>query len=224
MDQPLIISIDGPAASGKSSVAKRIASALGIAYVDTGAMYRAATWQMIEAGIDPADTAAVIAECEKGELVFSLVDGLLSIDLAGNDPWPHLKDDSVNGAVSLIARIPEVRAHLVACQRGFAENRSLVMEGRDIGTCVFPDCPHKFYIDAPAEVRAARRRAEGIEDQIVERDRIDSSRKVSPLKVADDAVRIDTAEMDLNEVVAAVMGYLASAGVPMPEADGEGKS
>jgi cytidylate kinase len=203
---PLIIAIDGPAASGKSTVAKRVAAALGIVFVNSGAMYRAFTWWVLRHEIDPVDTTVVLELLGRTEFTCGESDGVGTIAVGG---IPMTRDElsapEVNAGVSDIAAIPEVRERLVAEQRRYASARGVVMEGRDIGSVVFPDTPCKFYIDASPEVREARRRAEGIDDSIAKRDRIDSSRKASPLVIPEDAVVVDSSEMGIDEVVEAVM-------------------
>jgi cytidylate kinase len=205
-DSPLIIAIDGPAASGKSTVAKRVAAALGIVFVNSGAMYRAFTWWVLRNRLDPADTAAVLGLLRRTEFTCGEADGIGTIAVGG---IPMTRDElastEVNAGVSVIAAIPEVRERLVAEQRRYASDRGVVMEGRDIGSVVFPDTPYKFYIDASPEVREARRRAEGIDDSIAKRDKIDSSRKASPLVIPEDAVVVDSSEMGVDEVVEEVM-------------------
>ncbi len=203
---PLIIAIDGPAASGKSTVAKRVASALGIVFVNSGAMYRAFTWWVLRQGVDPADTPAVLDLLARTEFICGEEDGVGTIAVGGVPMTrAELAATEVNAGVSLIAAIPEVRERLVAEQRRYASARGVVMEGRDIGSVVFPDTPFKFYIDASPEVREARRRAEGIADSIAQRDRIDSSRQASPLVVAADAMVVDSSALGIEEVVARVM-------------------
>lgn len=202
MGNPVIIAIDGPAASGKSTVARRVARALNCVFVNSGEMYRAFTWWTLHNNVAPADTAAVIDllekttfNCGREELIgfVEVADRRLTED--------EMKSDAVNSNVSAIAAIPEVRARLVEEQRAYARRSDLVMEGRDIGSVVFPDTPHKFFIDASPEIRAARRSAEGIKDSIEARDLADSMRAASPLKVADDAMKIDSSDLSPDEVV-----------------------
>lgn len=208
----LIVAIDGPAASGKSTVARKVAEALGLVFVNSGAMYRAFTWWVLENGIDPADTASVLELLGNTRFVCGEKDGTGTIAVGGIPMTRNeLSSPAVNGGVSLIASIPEVRERLVAEQRRYASARGVVMEGRDIGSVVFPGTPHKFYIDASPEVREARRRAEGIDDSIARRDRIDSSRKASPLVIPGDALVIDSSELGIDEVVDRVLGAIRSA-------------
>ena len=195
------IAIDGPAASGKSTVAKLIADRLGYTFINTGAMYRAVTWYMLEQGIDPADTDAVLAALPSVPLSFGK-DGSRSIVLCNGSPLTEeLARQEVNDHVSTIAAIPEVRSLLVNRQRDYNRQEPVVMEGRDIGTVVFPDTPFKYFVTASEEVRAARRAAEGLTDSIAERDRKDSSRATAPLAQAQDALLVDTSDMSIDQVV-----------------------
>ena len=208
---PLIIAIDGPAASGKSTVAKKVAKKLGLVFVNSGAMYRAFTHHVLENGIDPATDVDAVLKC-LSETTFDCgqEDGASTIGVNGIElSDAQLSLTAVNDNVSAIAKIPEVRERLVAEQRKYgARMPGVVMEGRDIGSVVFHETPHKFYVDASPEVRAQRRKAQGIEDEILERDKQDSSRKAAPLKVAEGAVVVDSSEMTADEVVAEVMKHL----------------
>jgi len=203
---PIIIAIDGPAASGKSTVARRVARVLNCIFVNSGEMYRAFTWWTLENQVDPEDTEAVVALLAETTFSCSREDFVGFVEVQGQRlSLEQMKSDAVNSSVSAIAAIPEVRARLVSEQRAYAGRSSLVMEGRDIGTVVFPDTPYKFFIDAAPEIRAARRSAEGIEDSVEARDLADSMRKSSPLKVAEDATVIDTSNLDADEVVTLVV-------------------
>ena len=209
-----VIAIDGPAASGKSSVSRKVAEHLGYAFVSSGLMYRAFTWVVCEAGLDSeADPEAVVALLEKTKIEASRRGNELFLLVNGSDPGEALTSDHVNGNVSKVAKISDVRKALVKQQRACAEATDIVMEGRDICSVVFPDTRHKFYLDASEEVRAQRRAAQGLGDEIAERDRLDSTRKVSPLKVADGAIKIDTSDMALPQVVEALLGHLSDQGV-----------
>ena len=152
-----VIAIDGPSASGKSSVSRMVAKALGYNYVDSGAMYRAVTWKVIEEGLDVTDTEQVLALIHRMKIHFEIVDGAARMFVGGVDPGNAVREPRVAEKVSIIAAIPEVRQLLVAQQRSLTKFGSLVMEGRDIGSVVFPDTPHKFYLDADPAVRAQRR-------------------------------------------------------------------
>lgn len=202
------IAIDGPAASGKSTVARLIAERLGYTFINTGAMYRAVTWYMLEQGIDPADTAAVLAALPSVPLCFGK-DGSRSTVLYNGRPLEEeLTRQEVNGHVSTIAAIPEVRTLLVERQRDYNRREPVVMEGRDIGTVVFPETPFKYFVTASEEVRAARRAAEGLTDSIAERDRKDSSRATAPLAQAPDALLVDTSHMTIDQVVNVITAHI----------------
>ena len=210
----IAIAIDGPAASGKSTVAKTLAKRLGLIMVNTGAMYRAVAWATIKHNVDPTDSAAVVAMLNDVEFSCGVEDGFSTILVDGFYPGVELRQDAVNQRVSKIAAIAEVRTLLVAKQRDYLELGSVVMEGRDIGSVVFPDTPFKIYIDASEEVRLARRSAEGLADAVAQRDAEDSKRKVSPLVVAEGAVKIDSSDMGIEEVVAAALAVLKDRGAP----------
>jgi cytidylate kinase len=209
-----IIAVDGPAASGKSSVSRRLANQLGLAFVSSGLMYRAFTWLVCESPIDIDDADAIIALMKETTFQAARRGNELYITVNGQDPGDALTSDRVNSNVSKIATIPEVREVLVAEQRACGNTTDIVMEGRDIGSVVFPDTSFKFYLDASEEVRAQRRADQGLQDEIAERDRVDSTRKASPLKVADGAIVVDTSTMDLNQVVAALANHLKTLGFP----------
>ena len=210
-----IIAIDGPAASGKSSVARTLAQRLGFSYVNSGAMYRAVTWHVLQRGVNVHQPAAVANAIEQSRIVCDLIDNQSRILIDDHDPTPHLRDDDVNRAVSLVSSVPRVREILVARMREYAKKDNLVMEGRDIGSVVFPETPFKFYIDASPEVRVQRRQAEGQRDEIAARDCADSSRVVSPLVTAPDAAVIDTSALTIDGVVDQIMQRLVAKGLPL---------
>lgn len=207
------VAIDGPAASGKSSVARLVAKRLGFVFVNSGAMYRAFTWHVLKNGVDCQDRAAVLDLLESASFNCGESNGAATVGVNGIDPGAGLSDEAVNANVSAIAAYPEVRERLVAAQRAHRETADVVMEGRDIGTVVFPDTAHKFYIDASPEIRQQRRQAQGIMDEISERDRKDSTREASPLAVAGDAVVIDSSELSLEQVVEQVLAHLREQGL-----------
>lgn len=215
MEAPPVITIDGPAASGKSSVARLVANRLGYTYVNTGNMYRAMTWAVQNAGVDVSDPDAVRNKAGAVHLESPVADGQTLVRVNGRLlSSDDLNADPVNRAVSFVARVSEVREALVAAQRDLVKLGPLVMEGRDIGSVVFPESAFKFYIDASEEVRAARRQAQGQADQVAERDRMDSTRKTSPLVVPDGAVTIDNSNITLSEAVDQVIAILAERGLP----------
>ena len=213
----MIIAIDGPSGTGKSSVSRAVAEQLGAKYLDTGAMYRIATLHVLRGGIDPADTAAVIERTADLPLTISDDPADTRVYLAGEDVSAEIRGPEVAGAVSAVSAIPEVRENLVAQQRRIARTAGdIVMEGRDIGTVVLVDAPTKVYLDARPEVRAERRHeqnlAAGKESDfdtvladVVRRDKLDSSRAASPLRPADDATIIDTSDLTMDEVITAVI-------------------
>ncbi len=216
---PIIIAIDGPAASGKSTVAKKLARQLGLIFVNSGAMYRAFTHLIVvEKNIDPADTEAVLQCLNDTTFDCGERDGASTIGVNGTElTEAQLSATAVNENVSAIAKIPEVRERLVAEQRKYGEKLpGVVMEGRDIGSVVFHDTPHKFYVDASPEVRAQRRRAQGIEDEIAERDKQDSSRKAAPLTVADGAVVVDSSDLTPDQVVDEIVKHIPAKAVAAP--------
>jgi cytidylate kinase len=209
----LVIAIDGPAASGKSSVARALARRLGFVYVNTGAMYRAITWLAVSKGVPTADAGRVHQLLHFTDIQCGIADGESTILLDGIDPTPHLVSDEVNANVSAIATIPEVRRVLVEKQRAFAGGHDIVMEGRDIGSAVFPETPYKFYIDASPEVRARRRAGQGLTDSVAARDKVDSTRRTSPLIIAEDAHVIDSSNLTIDGVAGEVVGRLKMKGL-----------
>ena len=209
----IAIAIDGPAASGKSTLARLLAERLDLLMVNSGAMYRAVTWSVLKEGIDPRDTASVIDLLDNIAIRCGS-DGISStIRVDGIDPGEELRSESVNANVSAIAAIPEVRKKLIRLQRAYLDHTSVVMEGRDIGSVVFPDTPFKLYVDAAEHVRAARRGNDGEVDSIAQRDAADSRRKTAPLIVADGAVVLDTSEHSIESAVEAAIAILKQQGL-----------
>jgi cytidylate kinase len=212
-----VIAIDGPAASGKSSVARALARRIGYLYVNSGAMYRAVTWLAVSNNVQATDAGRVLGLLDTTKFECGVKGKESIILINGVDPEPHLTDGAVNANVSAVAAIPEVRRILVDKQRAFAHSHNLVMEGRDIGSVVFPDTPFKFYIDASPEVRAARRAKQGLTDAISERDKVDSTRRASPLVIAEDAHVIESSNLTIDGVVGEIVGRLKLKGLPLPE-------
>ncbi|MBV8483106.1 MAG: (d)CMP kinase [Verrucomicrobia bacterium] len=208
-----VIAIDGPAASGKSTVARKLAQFLGFSFVNSGAMYRAVAWLAHLHKLNPSDIVAVSKQLGTASFQFGISDKESFILMDGENPDQHLKEEVVNRTVSAISAIPEVRAFLLPHLRGFARLDNIVMEGRDIGSTVFPETPFKFYIDAAPEVRARRRAAQGVKDNLAHRDRADSSRRSSPLVIADDAEVIDSSSLSIAGVVDEVLGRLSQKGL-----------
>ena len=213
MDRHRVVAIDGPAASGKSSVARELARRLGFVYVNSGAMYRALTWHILQRGASPEDATRVAELAEAARIVCDLRNSEGHVLIDDVDPTAHLCDDQVNQAVSLVSSGPQVRKIIVAKLRNYARDYDVVMEGRDIGSVVFPDTPYKFYIDASPEVRLQRRAAQGLRDEIAIRDRADSSRTTSPLIVARDAEVIDSSHLSIEGVVKEIIRRLEVKGL-----------
>jgi cytidylate kinase len=209
----IVIAIDGPAASGKSSVARAVARRLRYVYVNTGAMYRAVTWYALSKNVPVVDHVRIHQLLHYTEIVCGVSDGESTILLDGLDPTPHLVSEGVNANVSAIASIPEVRRVLVGKQRAYAHDYDLVMEGRDIGSAVFPETPYKFYIDASPEVRARRRAQQGLQDSVAARDKVDSTRRTSPLTIAEDAHVIDSSNLTIDGVAGEIVGRLKLKGL-----------
>jgi cytidylate kinase len=216
----LVIAIDGPAASGKSTTARLVAQRLGYLHLDTGAMYRALAVRVVDRGLDPSDAGAVtgLAEAARIELVQS--GESVRVVLDGEDVTDRIRSQEVTRATSALSTLPGVRAVLVREQRRLGAGGGVVLEGRDIGTVVFPDADLKVYLTAGLDARALRRRRElaatGVEmdvallrEELEERDRRDSSRAVSPLRKAEDAVELDTSGMTVEEQVDAVLRLAA---------------
>ena len=208
-----VVAIDGPAASGKSSVARQLAQRLGFVYVNSGAMYRAVTWHVLERGIDPRDRGAVERLADKMRFDSQLDGNESLVRIDGVDPTSHLRDVRVNDGVSLVSSVPRVREVLVAKMRAYAVDHDVVMEGRDIGSVVFPETPFKFYIDASPDIRSQRRAAQGQMDRIAARDEADSSRSTAPLMIAADAVVIDSSTLTIEEVVNEIVRRLRAQGL-----------
>lgn len=212
----LIVAVDGPSGTGKSTMCRALAKRLDAKYVDTGAMYRVATLAVLRAGVDPADTAKVIEATADLPLEVSDDPDSTEVLFAGEDVKAEIRGAEVTKHVSAVSAIPEVRVNLVELQRKLArESGRAIVEGRDIGTVVFPDAPAKVFMTASAEVRAKRRYDQDVAAgreadfdavlaDVQRRDEADSSRATSPLKPADDAVLVDTSEMTPDEVLAAL--------------------
>ncbi len=211
----MVVAIDGPAASGKSSVARKLARSLGFSYVNSGAMYRAVTWELLREQIDPARPDRVEAALGRMKLDSGFSEnGDSYIRINAEIPDLELRQIEVNQAVSAYSAIPAVRNLIGQRLRSMCQGLNVVMEGRDIGTAVFPDSPHKFYLDASPEIRRRRRAAQGQDDSIEHRDKLDSTRRVAPLSVASDAHVIDTSHLDIEGVVGHIAGILKGSGIP----------
>ena len=208
-----VVAIDGPAASGKSSVARELARRLGFVYVNSGAIYRAITWHLLEKGITAEDFDGVVQALESASITSCLLGGDSRILIDNVDPAEHLRDSRVNESVARVSRLPAVREIVAKKLHDNARSDDLVVEGRDIGSVVFPNTPYKFYVDASPEVRFQRRAAQGERDEIALRDHADSSRPVSPLVIAKDAHVIDTSHLTVEKVVCEILARLKETGL-----------
>jgi CMP/dCMP kinase len=208
-----VIAIDGPAASGKSSVARELAQRLGFIYVNSGAVYRAITWYLLEKGINAEDSNRIAQTLESADITCCIQDGESRILVDNIDPASHLRDDRVNESVSRVSRLPLVRQIVGQQLHERARSDDLVVEGRDIGSVVFPETHYKFYVDALPEVRLRRRAAQGERDEIALRDHADFSRSVSPLVIAEDAHVIDTSHLTIEAVVNEIIARLKQMGL-----------
>jgi cytidylate kinase len=216
MGKPLIITIDGPAGAGKSTVAQKLAARLGLNYVDSGATYRAAALKVVKSGVSPDEEGATVEAVSHAAIDFAAEDGTPAVYLDGRDVTQEIRTPEVTLAAAKVSRLPEVRKKLIALQRSLARGKGVVMEGRDIGTVVFPDAPLKIFLKADVEERARRRlnqdqqegRASTLEQtayDIGRRDQLDAERKVSPLVPAPDAVEIDSTHLTADQVVERVV-------------------
>ncbi|MET9554024.1 (d)CMP kinase [Streptomyces sp. NPDC006645] len=213
----VIVAIDGPAGTGKSSTSRSVATQLGLSYLDTGAQYRAITWWMISNGVDVQDASAVATAAGKPVIVSGTDAANPTITVDGVDASGPIRTQEVTAKVSAVSAVPEVRAVITALQRSIAAGapNGIVVEGRDIGTTVLPDADLKVFLTATPEARAARRSGElkgkeatdltATREALVKRDAIDSSRKTSPLAKAADAVEVDTTDLTLQQVIECVV-------------------
>jgi cytidylate kinase len=212
------VAVDGPSGSGKSSTARGVAERLGWNYVDTGAMYRALTWWLLRQGVDVNAPDAVSARAREPELDISVNPRERAVFIDGVDVSNEIRDPGITSSVSAVSAVPAVRARLVEIQREIMERGPVVVEGRDIGTVVAPDAAVKVFLVATTEVRAERRAAEWAHEEGVtvegtaamldHRDRLDSTRELSPLTQADDAVVIDSTSLTLEQVIDQVIDLI----------------
>ena len=199
MKHPIVIAIDGTSASGKSTNAKLVAKALGFVHVDTGAMYRTLAWHCLQKHVNTEDSKAVATVCRRWKTSLANVDGHVHLLVDGKDPGLELRTSEVSAATSHIAVVPKVRDWMKQKQRECIQFGSLVMEGRDIGTNVFPETDYKFYLDAHIEERTKRRAAEGVNENLAARDQRDSQRAAAPLMIALGAKVINNSTMTSAE-------------------------
>lgn len=210
------VAIDGPAGAGKSTIAKLVAKEKGYIYVDTGAMYRGLAIHFLDKGIQPQETEKVIEACKDAEVTIAYEDAVQHVYLNGKDISSRLRNEEVGNMASVISAIPEVRKKLLELQQNLAKTQNVIMDGRDIGTCVLPHADVKVYLTASVEMRAKRRyqelqekgedcNLEEIAHDIEERDRRDMTREIAPLKQAEDAVLVDSSDMTIAEVVKTIV-------------------
>ena len=210
------VAIDGPAGAGKSTIAKLVAKEKGYIYVDTGAMYRGLAIHFLDKGIQPQETEKVIEACKDAEVTIAYEDAVQHVYLNGKDISSRLRNEEVGNMASVTSAIPEVRKKLLELQQNLAKTQNVIMDGRDIGTCVLPHADVKVYLTASVETRAKRRyqelqekgedcNLEEIAHDIEERDRRDMTREIAPLKQAEDAVLVDSSDMTIDEVVTEIV-------------------
>ena len=210
------VAIDGPAGAGKSTIAKLVAKEKGYIYVDTGAMYRGLAIHFLDKGIQPQETEKVIEACKDAEVTIAYEDAVQHVYLNGKDISSRLRNEEVGNVASVTSAIPEVRKKLLELQQNLAKTQNVIMDGRDIGTCVLPHADVKVYLTASVETRAKRRyqelqekgedcNLEEIAHDIEERDRRDMTREIAPLKQAEDAVLVDSSDMTIAEVVKTIV-------------------
>ena len=210
------IAIDGPAGAGKSTIAKKVAKTKGFIYVDTGAMYRAMAYYLLTQGIDPENAEAIEANCVNADITICYENGEQVVLLNGENVNGVIRNEEVGNMASSSSKHPKVRETLTVLQKELAAKNNVVMDGRDIGTCVLPNADVKVYLTASAQVRAKRRYdelsakgipcdIEQIEMDIIKRDEQDMNREIAPLKQAEDAVLVDSSDMTIDEVVQAIL-------------------
>jgi cytidylate kinase len=208
LKSPVVIAIDGTSASGKSTNAKLVARALGFIYVDTGAMYRTLAWHCLQKRVDVQDPKAVAAACRKWKASLRCVDNQVRLLTDGYFPEKEIRTGEVSAAVPHVAAVPKVREWMKKTQRECIRFGNLVMEGRDIGTNVFPETDFKYYLDARLEERSRRRAAEGVRENLAARDQRDSQRAVAPLMIALGAHVINNSEMTAEQTSSAIIADL----------------
>ena len=205
MENPIVIALDGTSASGKSTNAKRVAKALGYSYVDTGAMYRSLAWYCLKNKVDIEDEKAIASTCRRWNTELINVEGQIRLNIDGYFPAEEIRTAETSALVPVVAAVPAVRKWMKAKQRECIEFGSLVMEGRDIGSNVFPDTDFKFYLDASLDERSKRRVADGVDENLAARDKKDSERATAPLMIPLGAKVINNSNMTAEETSALII-------------------
>ena len=206
--QNIVVAIDGTSASGKSTNAKLIARELGFVYIDTGAMYRTLAWHCLQKRIDVVDPKAVAMLCRRWKTSLQCVGHTVRLLVDGYHPEKEIRTAEVSAAVAAVAAVPQVRRWMKKEQRQCAQFGNLVMEGRDIGTHIFPETDYKFYLDASLQERSKRRAAEGVREDLAARDERDSQRAAAPLMIALGAMIINTSEMTPEQSSAKILAEI----------------
>jgi len=206
----IIVAIDGPGASGKSSTARALAKALDFLYVDTGAMYRTLAWHCLRKKVDVDSARAIASACRRWKTTLEVVSGQVRLLVEGTDPGDAIRTQEVASAASKVAVVPAIRRWMKQTQRECLKFGNLVMEGRDIGTNVFPETDFKFFLDAPLEERARRRAAQGVSENLKERDHRDSQRAAAPLMIGLGAKLVNNAGLTVEETAALIAGEVAT--------------
>jgi len=216
----MVIAIDGPSGAGKSTIARLLAHRLGYTYIDTGALYRAVGWKVTKEQLDPGNESALAELCERVDVALRYDDGVQRVSVDGTDVTEQIRTPEMGMKASAVSKSSAVRARLLSIQRAMGEQGGVVMDGRDIGTVVFPNADVKFFLDASADERGRRRWKElrdkgldvdlaAITGEIKARDDQDSKRDIAPLRKADDAFYVDSSAMTIDEVVNRLMGKVA---------------
>ena len=205
MEKPIVIALDGTSASGKSTNAKRVAKALGYSYVDTGAMYRSLAWYCLKNKVDIEDEKAIASICRRWKTELINEEGQIRLNIDGYFPAEEIRTAETSALVPVVAAVPAVRKWMKAKQRECIEFGSLVMEGRDIGSNVFPDTDFKFYLDASLDERSKRRVADGLNENLAARDKKDSERATAPLMIPLGAKVINNSNMTAEETSALII-------------------
>jgi CMP/dCMP kinase len=214
LNEPIVIALDGTSASGKSTNAKLVAKALGYVYVDTGAMYRTLAWHCLQKQVDVDNAKAVAALCRKWKTQLVCVDQSVHLLVDGYHPVREIRNEKTSAAVPRVAAVPYVRSWMKKKQRECLRFGNLVMEGRDIGSNVFPETEFKFYLDASLDERSKRRAAEGVQENLAERDQRDSQRAAAPLMIPLGAIVINNSQMTAQETSARIISEIKRRGVP----------